>query len=136
MALEIFSFAIIAVIGLLLTVTKSDKGAATDTTLAQMVESTVTQLRSTSFAAVHTNASYADAAPDFYYDVSGKMARDASGNPVTAAAEDSIFGCIVTRGGSSSTNMDYLVLDFRWPVSAPAANQQSRKLTASFASYD
>jgi Tfp pilus assembly protein PilV len=135
-ALGIFSFAIISILGLLLSVTKSNAGAATDTVLAQMAGNTMTQLRSKDFAFVHSHAAYGDATPDFYFDVAGKMARDPAGNPATTPDGDSIFGCVVTRSGSSSSNMDFLVLDFRWPISAPSASQQSRKLTSSMAKYD
>lgn len=126
-AFGIFAFAIVAILGLLTTSLHSDQGAANDTTLARIAETTMTRLRSQGFTVVHTNTAYdaTDTGTDFYYDFAG--------SPQDQPTADSHYGCVVTRTATASTNLDYLKLEFRWPVFAPTHRQESRMLNASFA---
>jgi len=129
-AVGIFAFAIVAVVGLLAVTVNSDKGAATDAVLARLTTTTVSKIRGMGFGAVKTNTSFSpgDQNVDFYY--------DNQGSPTTLAAGNAIFGCEVTRKDTASINLYLLNLKFRWPLAAPSDQQQTRDVTATIANYD
>lgn len=138
LALGIFAFAIVAILGLLAVSMNSDKGAAVDSTLSQMTGTAISYLRSQGYTAVHTNAAFiaTDTTSDFFFDSSGQLAVAVTGAPLTTAQLDSMYGCTVTRKVTTSANMDYLNLEFRWPVSAPTNRQETRTINASIANYN
>jgi uncharacterized protein (TIGR02598 family) len=135
LALGIFAFAIVAILGLLSASLNSDRGANSDSALTRMAETTVSQLRSQGFRRIHTNSIYSPpvTAPQYYYDNLGQLALNATGIPATAPLSNSVYSCTITRKASASTNLDYLTLEFRWPLSAPEARRQIRSVHASLA---
>jgi len=129
-AIGIFAFAIVAVIGLLAVSMNSDKTAASDTVLALMTEEATTRLRSQPFATLAATPGFADTDlnPDFYYSLDGGL--------TTATASDAYYSCRVARRATDSTNLAYVSLEFRWPLAAPSARQESRFVTLSMARYE
>lgn len=147
LAIGVFATAIIAIIGLLPIVMTSDKGAITDTALAQMTTTATTILRNQGFAAVSTNSAYGDTTPDMYFNIDGNISLNSNGVPNTSPQKDSLYSCTVicispsvTTGTSASTvatkNMVYLQIQFQWPVMAPSGHQSLRIVNTSLANYD
>lgn len=130
MAIGIFAFAIVAVIGLLAVSMNSDKAAASDSVLALMTQDVTARLRGQPFATLAALPGYADTDlnPDFYYSMEGSL------TPVTHA--DAYYSCRVARRATASPNLDCLSLEFRWPKAVPTAQQSSRFVTLSVARYD
>jgi len=134
-AIGIFSFSIVAIIGLMAASLNSDKGAASDTTLSRITETTVSFIRSQGWSIVHTNTAYAEGETnsDLFFDSSGQLAMTSAGVPQSSGQPDSVYSCTVTRKAATSTNLDYINLEFRWPVAAPINRQETRMVNASIA---
>lgn len=142
-AMGIFSFAIVAVFSLLSISIKSDKSAASDTCLLQMATTAMGIVKSQGFSAVKSTTAtplYDGSAPAMYFDVNGQIMLTSSGRPNTVTPSNSYYSCAIKRKTPSitpaTTNMIYLQLNFKWPVNAPAANQQLRIINTSLANYD
>ena len=145
-ALGIFSFAIVALLGLGVVSTDSTRESAADTALGMMTQTTPVYLRNQPFATVQTSVASGayrpgSTAASFYYDINGRMALDTSGNPATVAQPDSVYACVVSGRAPSSTTVAvasflYLQLQFRSPATAPATAQPVRIVNASTANYD
>ena len=146
LALGIFAFAIVALLGLVVVGTDSTRESATDTALGMMTQTTLVYLRSQVYATTRTrvaSGSYnqTNTTPSFYYDNAGRMALDANGNPATTVQSDSVYYCVVSgrapAGASVSTsNLLYLQLQFRSPATVPVSAQPIRIVDASIANYD
>jgi len=136
-AIGVFSFAIVAIFGLMAISLNSDKGAASDSTLSRIAETTVSQLRSQGYPSFHTNAAYAasDTNADYFFDSSGQLAVTSAGAPQSSGQADSVYSCTVTRKATASTNLDYINLEFRWPMAAPKSRQETKVVNTSFANY-
>ncbi len=137
LALGIFTFAIMAVFGLLSVSVTSDKSAASDTAIAQMSATALSLIRAQSFYQIKTNTLFSGTAPAFYFDLNGQIGLNSSGPPDTTTHTNSYYSCTIQRTVSpSSTNLLYLQYTFRWPIFAPATNQQSRVLNTTIGNYD
>ncbi|PTX97464.1 hypothetical protein DB346_20940 [Verrucomicrobia bacterium LW23] len=136
LALGLFAFAIISILGLLAVTMNLDQDSANDTTVTRMSEETGAWLRSQPFATSHTAAAYAptDTTPDFYYDAAGRMALTSTGAPATTAPADAYFSCTVTRRATPSNAMDVLVMTYSWPLKAQEAHRKTRRMHISISS--
>jgi hypothetical protein len=144
-AVGIFVFCIVAVVGLLTVSLKTDRLASVDTQLALMTEVTSSILKNQGFANVSTNSLYTGASPALYFNSSGQVALD-SNNKVAFATQksDSVYACTITCRQpasfnpyiSTSTNLLYLQLRFGWPATAPTANQATRIVNMTMVNYD
>ncbi len=145
-ALGVFTFAIVAIFGLLSFSLTAEKAASSDTALAQMTMTALDMVRSQPFATVTTTNLYTTNAsgissPAMFFNINGQVALNATTAQLDLTAHsDSVYSCTILRrvpsGTPATTNLVYLQLTFRWPVAAPAANQQTRIMNASLANYD
>lgn len=141
-AIGLVSFALLALVGLLVTGLKSSRESGEDTSLAFCTETTQALLRAEGFAEVSTTTAYApgDSTPDFFFDSSGNLQADSAGVPLDIQNADSLYGCIVTRSAplqsQATTNLLVCQLKFTWPLAAPATNRQQRIVPASLANYE
>lgn len=135
-AIGIFAFAIVCVMGLMSVSFNADRNAAHDTVLGRMSQTTTSYLKTRGFNFVHTNSQYLLVEPDFYYDVLGNLQYDSAGKILTVPTSESVYCCAVIRKNSASTNLDYLSLQFRWPMAASEAKQETRTVTTSLARYE
>ena len=137
LALGIFAFAVVAILGLLSVCLSSEKTSSTDTALSFATQTAVTTLRGQGFGAVSTNTAYAGTSPIFFFDSGGTISLDSTGALASTPQADSIYSCTVKRTVSgNSANLLLLQFKFNWPVAAPAAQQQSRIVNASLANYE
>lgn len=140
MALGIFSFAIIAIFGLMSAGLRNSRDSGTDLALGLMTQTAITMLHSEGFDAVKQNPAYGTStSPAFYFNLDGKLIVDAAGHPVTTQPADGLYACRVQRSVPASLNTDkalLLRLEFSWPLSAPAANRQKKAILTSLVQYD
>ena len=146
LAIGIFAFAIVAVLGLTSVSMKSNQQASADTTLALMTQTGLSQLRSRGFATINGTGATAGQTiyfntgagrvPDYYFDLGGRLATKSDGSADPAPHADSLYSCTVYAVPTSSPSLLMLRLQFRWPLSAPPANQETRTLYASIANRD
>ena len=141
-AIGLVSFALLALVGLLMTGLRSSRESGEDTSLAFCTETAQELLRAEGFAHASTNAAYAAATPAFYFDSAGILQTDTNGIPLAAANSESQYGCTVTRRApavapvQATTNLLICQLQFVWPLAAPAANRQQRIVPVSLANCD
>lgn len=140
MALAIFSFAIIALFGLMSAGLRNSRESGADLALGLMTQTAISTLHSEGFTAVEQNSAYGNSnAPDLYFDADGKLIVNAAGQPVTAQPADGLYACTVLRStpaNLSTTNAILLRLEFAWPLSAPVANRQKKTILTSLAKHE
>ncbi len=143
-ALGLVSFALLSLVGLLLTGLRTSRESGEDTSLAFCTETAQDLLRAAGFSNALNKAAYApgEATPDFYFDSLGGLQTDTNGVPLTNANSESLYGCTVTRRApapaplQTTTNFQIYQLKFVWPLAAPAANRQERIVPVSLANYE
>jgi uncharacterized protein (TIGR02598 family) len=137
LALGIFAFAVVAILGLLSVCLSSEKSSSADTALSFATQTAVTTVHNQGFEAVSTNTAYAGTSPIFYFDAGGAISLDSTGALASTPQTDSIYSCTVTRKvASNSTNLLLLQFKFNWPIVAAPAQQQGRIVNASLANYE
>jgi len=133
-AVGIFAFAVVAIFGLMSVGLRSGRESANDLALGLMTQTVSSVLRVQGFSSNLNNAAYgsANTTPNFYFNLDGDLARDASGVPSTTASTN-YYGCAVARSSASfqTTNAMLLRLVFTWPMQAPPANRQTRVVLTS-----
>lgn len=119
MAMGIFTFAIVSITGLFAVALQSDKGAADETTLAQMVTGTQSLLKVTPKGAN---------IPRLYFDLGGRMLTTTNGTPMTNAVSvtTAYFDAKIQRKPAPISGIETLAIEFTWPLAAPAATRQKR----------
>jgi len=137
-AMGLFSFAIVSVIGLFAVSLNSDKGAADETVLARMAENSTSLLKTRGIEIVRANPAFGsnNVTPNFFFDVNGRAALATNGLPLTNAQADSIYSCVIRRKSTVEANRDVVLIEFRWPVTAPFNRQQSRQFQTSLVKYE
>lgn len=143
-AIGLISFAVLSLVGLLLTGLKSTRESGEDTSLAFCTETAQELLRAEGFSSASTKAAYAPGMtnPAFYFDSAGVIQTDTNGVPLASANSESLYGCTVTRRApavapvQTTTNFLICQLKFVWPLTAPATNRQQRIVPMSLANYD
>lgn len=138
-AIGIISVAILAIISLLSVGLRGSRESSDDTHLALMTQYINARNRSQSFSDLKTpsNNITVNPAPTFYFNAAGEVARNASGDPVPAAAPDSHYACTVSWQTSAvSSNLILLQYRFEWPLSAPTNGRQQRVITTSRANEE
>jgi len=140
LAIGLFSFALLALVGLLTVGLKGSRESGDDTILSLCTETTQALVRAEGFSQVLTNALYApgNTTPDFFFDSGGILLTDSAGAPLRTQNTNALYGCLVTRPVLSQATPNLLVyqLKFVWPLAAPAANRQQRVVPASLANYE
>ncbi|CAN5384039.1 hypothetical protein BH09VER1_BH09VER1_07260 [soil metagenome] len=135
LAIGIFSFAIVAIFGLLSVGMRSSKESDNDLAISLMARTVASSLRLEGFSSVLTNAGYVQggASPKYYFNHEGELAVT-NGVPAATALPDSLYSCTVARAtpsGLNTTNVIFLQMKFSWPVQAAATNQQSKTVVTS-----
>ena len=149
LAIGLFSFALLALVGLLTVGLKGSRESGDDTILSLCTETTQALVRAEGFSRVLTNALYApgNTTPDFFFDSGGILLTDSAGAPLRTQNTNALYGCLVTRcdpdqfqkdldPAQRTTNLLVYQLKFVWPLAAPAANRQQRVVPASLANYE
>jgi uncharacterized protein (TIGR02598 family) len=142
LAIGLFSFALLALVGLLTVGLKGSRESGDDTILSLCTETTQALVRAEGFSQVLTNALYApgNTTPDFFFDSGGILLTDSAGAPLRTQNTNALYGCLVTRSvaalSQATTNLLVYQLKFVWPLAAPAANRQHRVVPASLANYE
>lgn len=140
MALAIFSFAIIALFGLMSAGLRNSRESGTDLALGLMSQTAIASLNAEGFTSASQNPSYSDTtSTDFFFDSDGKLIVDASGQPVITQPATGLYACTVLRSAPSNLNTDntlLLRLEFSWPLSAPITNRQKKAILTSLSRHD
>jgi uncharacterized protein (TIGR02598 family) len=140
MALAIFSFAIIALFGLMSAGLRNSRESGADLALGLMTQTAISTLNAEGFTAAKQNASYGDATtPDFFFDSDGKLIVNTAGEPVKTQPADGLYACTILRSVPSNlntTNTILLRLEFAWPLSAPVTNRQKKAILTSLSRHD
>lgn len=141
MALGIFSFAIIALFGLMSVGLRSGKESASDLALGLMTQTASSVLHAQGFSEVTANSTYSESnsTPNFYFNNDGDIILDSSGRPSTLPGTNGIYACTVQRragGVMATTNSVMVRMVFSWPLSANETNRQKKTILTSLANHD
>lgn len=141
MALGIFTFAVIALFGLMSVGLRSGKESASDLALGLMTQTASSVLQSQGFREVLTNTRYgsSDLTPDLYFNNDGDLTLDGAGKPATQPATADVYACAIQRcapGSMATTNATLLRMVFSWPLSAPVTNRQTKSILTSLANHE
>ncbi len=130
MAIGIFSFAVVAIFGLMSVGLRGGRESANDLALGLMSQTVSSMLRQQGFSSNSSNSEYApgNTKPDFYFNLDGDLSRDTNGMPTVVNPATNYYACTVERRSpaSFSTNALVLRLTFSWPMQAPETNRQNR----------
>jgi len=163
LALGIISIGLVAILGLVATSMTSSKDSKDDTNVALMLQAVNAQLQAqlrsqlgpAGYNAFYNNTNYSegDNTADYFFDVSGNLIRDTSGNIVTTASNIPsgtvpLYSCTVKikdpanfpstlkLSNPPDGGLVFIQLDFAWPYGAPLPNQHHKFVLTSLAKYD
>ncbi len=140
-AIGLFSFVIVAMVGLLSVGLNSSRESSDDTRLALCAQTVFSLLRAEGFAGAQANSEYdkGNTDPDFLFDSGGRLLTDSGGQPLVTSAE-SYYSCAVTLEplplNQPTGKFQCLRLQFFWPPGASVANRSTRNLVMSLADYE
>jgi len=141
-AIGIFSFAAVAMIGLLAVSLTSEEASSSDTAMATMTQTAMSSLRGDTFSQLTTANGTA-----MYFDVRGTRLVDSVGNDLTlttAKAAGAIYQCTIATASvqpvnssntASATVLMSVVLNFSWPVIA-ATPSNHKTICTCLADYE
>ncbi len=139
MALAIFSFAIIALVGLMSAGLRNGRESGADLALGLMTQTVASTLHGDSFGPVQLDPRFGNDSPDFFFDSDGKLIVDGSGVPASSPSAQGLYACTVKRSAPANlntTNTVLLRMEFSWPLTAPEANRQKKAILTSLANHD
>jgi uncharacterized protein (TIGR02598 family) len=142
LAIGVFAFCIVSIIGLISLEMTENQASATDTAMASMTEYVSDYLRQQSFQVLSTNYPASDTtptSPNFCFDAYGRVILNSSGQPdTTGLLANSVYCCtIIANPSSLSTNLYQIQLDIRWPLpSALDRSAPNRIVNLTIANYE
>lgn len=111
LALGIVAFVMVSVLGLMSVGIKANKESAEDIAVGFITQYVASTLRLEGFNEVSVNSDYADANPDFYFDVNG----------APSTSQNGVFACTITRStpsGAPANGTLFLKAEIAWPRQA------------------
>lgn len=129
-AVGIFVFAIISVLGLLAVSNQANRAASEETVVAVIFQKVQEYLACRELQDLLTNAAYRDEDADFYFDIYG--------NELDAGARSqAVFQCTVTcdTAAGGSANYGQAILRVEYPFAAPPASRRSVIMPVGLANY-
>jgi uncharacterized protein (TIGR02598 family) len=134
LALGVITFGLVVILALIPVSIHSSKQSSEDMALSLMTQSTIADLHkqglTTLAALVPTSGTIS-----YYFDANGRLLTSSTGALYSCTAKP-IAPSAVASANTTSTNFIYVQLQFVWPTTAPAANQQKTVLITSIGNYD
>lgn len=137
-ALGIFGFAIIALVGLLSVGLQTEKDAHRDTVMGNMVSYVLTDLRGTKYSVV-TSQTLAASPPSFsrWYQFDADGAFVLSGTTATPVTQtNAVFLCTAQGSQVASPKHMQVAATIEYPLVAPAANREKEIFVTTLTPYE